>query len=549
MNQGKNKSWRALASALTVWLAAGTGGEATAAVPGIVGGAPTATAVTFDLTASDAMISQPDGSYLYSWGYGCKSTPVGYLPAWSSPGQAAGAAHSGTNAAMPPVCPQMQIPGPTMIVNEGQTVTVTLTNGLPIAAGNTSIVFPGFQVTATGGTAGANAQEAQPQNCTPTVVAGNPVPCNVVTYTFVASKPGTYAYYSGSQADLQIDMGLYGAIIVLPAATAASTGCKQGPYSLAASAYDNIYTCYDREYLFQLSEMSAKVHQAAQAQVQACAATLIPNPAASCPTIAVETEPYRPDYFLVNGRSMPDDMDPHYFPAYVHQPYGANPHMLPGENMLIRFIGQGRIQHPFHIHGNHARVVARDGNLVVSATDIAASVPVLNQRIAGPVLFTLPSVSGQTMDAVFNWTGKGLGWDIYGHAQDVTATGTTYPVGPTAAGNPSGDPHTCTPDANGFDLVTKEWCADHNKPIPVTPPDPIVVANGQWYSGTPYLGLQSASPNPLPPTGTRLVNDGGYAYMWHSHDEREITTQNVFPGGLMTMMIIDPPGTTIDETQ
>ena len=32
-----------------------------------------------------------------------------------------------------PVCPTMQVPGPTLIVTEGQTVTVTLTNNLPAA--------------------------------------------------------------------------------------------------------------------------------------------------------------------------------------------------------------------------------------------------------------------------------------------------------------------------------------------------------------------------------------------------------------------------------
>ena len=47
-------------------------------------------------------------------------------------------------------CPTMQVPGPTLIVTEGQTVTVKLTNNLPAAAGNTSILFPGFQVTADG---------------------------------------------------------------------------------------------------------------------------------------------------------------------------------------------------------------------------------------------------------------------------------------------------------------------------------------------------------------------------------------------------------------
>jgi len=37
-----------------------------------------------------------------------------------------------------------------------------------------------------------------------------------VTYTFTASSPGTHSYYSGTQGDLQIEMGLYGAIIVIP---------------------------------------------------------------------------------------------------------------------------------------------------------------------------------------------------------------------------------------------------------------------------------------------------------------------------------------------
>src|SRR5205807_3499335 len=84
----------------------------------------------------------------------------------------------------------------------GQTVTVNLTNNLPSAAGNTSILFPGFTVTATGGVAGLLTEEAAPGG--------------TVTYTFTASSPGTRAYYSGTQGDLQVEMGLYGAILVLP---------------------------------------------------------------------------------------------------------------------------------------------------------------------------------------------------------------------------------------------------------------------------------------------------------------------------------------------
>src|ERR1700736_3972882 len=138
----------------------------------------------------------------------------------------------------------MQVPGPTLIVKEGDSVTVTLTNGLPAAAGNTSILFPGFQVTATGGVPGLLTQEA--------------APAGTVTYTFKASSPGTHAYYSGTQGDLQIEMGLYGAVVVIPASVpgncdtglAASNVVAQKHWSetdfrLAHAAYDHARTCYD----------------------------------------------------------------------------------------------------------------------------------------------------------------------------------------------------------------------------------------------------------------------------------------------------------------
>jgi hypothetical protein len=272
--------------------------------------------------------------------------------------------------------------------------------------------------------------------------------------------------------------------------------------------------------------MNSRIHDEAWAQVQACSA-------APCPQIAVTSEPYHPNYFLVNGRSMPDDMDTPFATAYAHQPYNGNPHIHPGERLLMRVIGQGRWQHPFHFHGNHARVLARDGNLIVSQSD--------GVSLAGPLLFTIPTVSGQTVDAIFSWSGKGLNWDVYNHH--------------------AGDGSRCIPDANGFHSVKTdpnygEWCADHNKEIPVTPPDPQIVANGQWYAGTPYLGIQSSNAGfnstPLPP-GTLNQNDpnseAGYAYMWHSHNEREITTNDVFPGGMMMMLLIDPFTYAIDETQ
>jgi hypothetical protein len=46
-----------------------------AAAPGITGPA------AFNLTAKPAFLNQPDGSAVYSWGYGCNGTPAGFAPA------------------------------------------------------------------------------------------------------------------------------------------------------------------------------------------------------------------------------------------------------------------------------------------------------------------------------------------------------------------------------------------------------------------------------------------------------------------------------------
>jgi FtsP/CotA-like multicopper oxidase with cupredoxin domain len=550
MSHSNSEDWCAVFRFLSVAVAAAAllfAASAHAAAPGITAAAGGTS--TFNLNAGPGYSSQPDGMQIYSWGYGCSGAAT-YSPA----------------AFAPPVgfCPTMQLPGPTLIVTEGVPFTVTLTNSLPAAAGNTSILFPGAAtVTTSGGVAGLLTQEA-----TPTVgtTAGSPV-----TYTVTYTNPGTHAYYSGTQPDLQIEMGLFGAVIVRPAATPPGNctpvgfGGHRVDYRQAPSAYDHALTCYDREYLTQWSEMDPKIHKQVEDQlklIQSCPSTA--GLQFSCPTaLDVVTEPYHPNYFLINGRSMPDNMDANYAPNYPNQPYNANPHMHPGELVLVRFIGQGHWQHPFHEHGNHVRILGRDGNLLVSQTNATL--------LAGRMEFNTDTTPGQAVDGIFYWSGKGLGWDIFGH----TARN---------AGNP-----TCIPDVNGYYTINSvppaviptynstgtmvsgspnyyEWCADHNVPLeanpvgqvggggPMTLPDPLIVTNGLWYNGTPYLGpdavVRSRGPTPLPP-GIALQNpvpESGIAFMWHSHNEREITTNDVFPGGMLQMMLVDPYVWNIDET-
>lgn len=428
MNSSPNRLAALGGIVLALWLV--VAGQAVAAIAGITG-------PSFSLTAKADYISTADGNSVLTWGYA-----------------------NGAGI--------MQYPGPTLIVNQGDTVSITLSNALAV---NTSMVFPGQSGVTTncgvpGSAAGLMTCEALPAGGT-------------VTYTFTAAQPGTYLYHSGTKPALQVEMGLVGALIVRPTA--------------ANQAYDHPGSAYDREYLLLLTEMDPDIHQ------QVAQGNLTPD---------------MTDYFavqwFVNGRNAMDTMLDDNVPILPNQPYGAMVLAHPGEKVLVRLIGAGRDLHPFHTHGNNVTVIARDGRPLESAPGVS-----------GPDLawsdFTIKTVPGATYDAIFEWTGKHLGWDIYG----------------TTALNP----HTCTPDANGFDTTTREWCADHDVAIPVTLPNIQDLTIGITYSGSPYLGATGF----LPPGEGGYNPYSGYFYMWHSHTEKELTNNDIFPGGMMTMFVVVPP--------
>ena len=173
------RAFRAGLAALLV----GLSGQAHALVTGWMGEDPSpanGNARTFVLTAKHDFISTSDGNSHYAWGY----------------------AHTGL---------PMQYPGPTLIVNQGDTVKIVLNNTLPVPV---SIVFPGQ--------AGGHRDRRQPRPADARGARGDHARADqrpVVggpTYTFVAVDAGTYQYHSGTNPDLQVEMGLVGALIVRP---------------------------------------------------------------------------------------------------------------------------------------------------------------------------------------------------------------------------------------------------------------------------------------------------------------------------------------------
>ena len=422
---------------------AGANGQAV--VPGIFN--PTS---TFSLETGTASFPTPDGDSLFVWLYGDMD--------------------GGT---------AVQYPGPTLIVNQGDTVTVNLTNNLSVP---TSIVFPGQgQVTASGDSQGLLTWEADADGGT-------------ASYSFTASHPGTYEYHSGTNTELQVEMGLVGAIIVRPAGFDQVTN---------RTAYGTPDSAYDHEYLFLLTEMDPFIHDLVDFGFM----NLVDNTTAF------------PVFWFINGRNGVDTLSDHFVPWRPNQPYGALARTRPGEKVLLRIIGGGRDQHALHPHGNHSRIIARDGRLLSSNGGTSANLAVDQ--------FTISPTPGGTVDSIFDWTSKGLGWDIYGTGPGFQhqCNGLTLNQGPSP----------------GIDPATGEDCEYHGVKIPVTLPGLQDLTFGGWYSGSPFLGHFGQ----LPPGEGGLNLNGGLFFMWHSHNEKELTNFDIFPGGMLTFVVIEPPGTPI----
>jgi FtsP/CotA-like multicopper oxidase with cupredoxin domain len=239
-------AWLLLAAVVAVIGALGSGSLALAA-PGTAEALPATTCTSptpgervCDLWAKSGTLTLADGTVVTIWGFS------------DSAGSAA------------------QLPGPALIVNQGETVTVNLANDL---AGETvSLSFPG---------------QALIPDLTGVPAGGS------TSYTFTPTEPGTYAYEAGltNNGARQVAMGLFGALIVRPAAD-------------PGSAY-GAGTSFDDEYLLVVNEI---------------------DPALNADPNGFAIQNFKADYWLINGQSFPDtDLLP----------------TAPGNRVLLRYLNGG----------------------------------------------------------------------------------------------------------------------------------------------------------------------------------------------------------------
>ncbi len=177
--------------------------------------------INIDLCATTGSVTMPDAVVIPVWGYvlgDCTTT-------------------AGTAT----------LPSPVIEITAGDTLTVTLYNGL---TENVSLIFSG-------------------QTSPPDYIGV--APGDSATYTIAPTTPGTFGYESGMNTAIQTSMGLYGAFIVN------STTPNQ--------AYDDVSTAFDWEAVLVLSEL---------------------DPALNANPAGFDLLQYHPTYWLINGKAYPD---------------------------------------------------------------------------------------------------------------------------------------------------------------------------------------------------------------------------------------------------
>ncbi|MFZ5856934.1 MAG: multicopper oxidase domain-containing protein [Chloroflexota bacterium] len=217
-----------------------------------------ALAQTFDLYAVSGTTILPDGEIVPVWGYTLDGSPV------TKPG------------------------GPTLVVTQGDTVSITLHNTL---GEDTALLIHG---------------QAMPPDLNGVAAGGT------TSYFFSADSPGTFLYEAGllANAQHQVPMGLYGALVVLP--------------STPGQAYD-ASTTFDNEAVIVLSEI---------------------DPALNADPANFDMREFHPHYWLINGEAFPDT-------DWIST--------AAGNDVLLRYVNAGIQQHSMGLLGLRQRLIAVDG--------------------------------------------------------------------------------------------------------------------------------------------------------------------------------------------
>ncbi len=260
-------------------------------------------------------------------------------------------------------CGPVQVPGPVLVASEGDTLDVSLQNGLAAPAAlpsmisePTSLIIPGqpanltpvwVSVTATGGVSGvaSTGQRAGGDGASRVRSFTAETAIGAVThYTFSGLRPGTYLYQSGTHPAVQLQMGLYGALKVYPAATPAVPGAA---LPARGQAYGDPSTAFDSDVTLVFSEIDPELHYSIASGRYGTAPPALPAP--TLPGQRTSTVSYRPKFFLINGQ-----------PSPTLQPIAKAGQV--GKTTLLRLLNAGLKEKTPTLVNQYLSVIAEDGS-------------------------------------------------------------------------------------------------------------------------------------------------------------------------------------------
>jgi FtsP/CotA-like multicopper oxidase with cupredoxin domain len=268
-----------------------------------------AAAITYNLVAMPFNKTMPDGTSVPMWGFALDGTSCPAVP--------------------PDTCPA-SVPGPALVVEPGDTsLTINLRNALTgPGAEPVSIVIPGQLATMSPVKFTDSQGRQRVRSFTAEAVVGGSQ-----SYTWNNLKPGTYLYHSGTHPQVQVQMGLYGAMT-----HDAVTGLAYPGVPYHSEAPPLVFSEVDP--VLHAAVAAGRYGQAVPAPIPAGLT------AADYPSSTID---YAPKYFLINGQDLSD--------ASLALAAGSA-----GQTTLLRLLNAGLQSRSPVLQGHYMRLVAEDGN-------------------------------------------------------------------------------------------------------------------------------------------------------------------------------------------
>ncbi len=487
----------------------------------------------YNLYATDAFVQLADGTLVYNYGFvgGRQGVPLTFQNSYAAAVNPGGNTTIATGAPAPtggpvtaaetPLLGNAQFPAPLIYAAVGDVVEIRLKNLGVTNKGSPndphSIHLHGLDVDAANDGVPETSVGAVPAN-----LAGTPGAGNVLVYMFSPTNPGTYMYHCHQEADIHVQMGMYGALVVYSAADKANGSSAYNNGGPGTGSGGELWGWkYDKDVVLLLSEIDTRQHVSEQNGFVGGGATF--NPVT-----------YQPQYWVINGLSFPNTIHaagapvkgvapfnwtdwiaahPGYDPFIVGHINSTSVAGTTGDKILLRTINMGFETQPMHMHGFHGKILGSDQRPWTWAQPGQPNVNGAGTPGVGEEKNTLTIGSGET----YEWL---LDFGTWNRTTATYADGSGAQTPSYLGGDYSGGSQTRYGPAPSL-LPTSN--TGTNPAIPV--PGLVPAAN---YIAGPTV------------TGAIGIPTQGQLFPFHNHDDYKATNNGVYPGGMFTMIMTVP---------